>query len=208
MLASDDMSSINLTNEDDCVVISDEDDDDLAVSTKVSGKSTSSDDFISKGGHEKTATSFLGIRSFISSMSESDGRRTSRRRKNKGDIIEVIKEGEPAAKVMVTDTATTTAAATAATATATATNDSGTSLLDKKLMENRAETRSRKRERSGSPTPQPPATETKENEPIPFKEILTGLEGAAFQSRYGRMVPCCRGSVSHCLCNFCLFLSV
>lgn len=177
------MSSINLTNEVDCVVISDEDDDDLAVSTKVSGKSTSSDDFVSKGGHEKTATSFLGIRSFISSMSENDGRRTSRRRKNKGDTIEILKEGEPAAKVMVTESTTT----------ATTTTDSGgTNMIDKKLIENRAETRSRKRERSGSPTPQPPATETKENEPIPFKEILTGLEGAAFQSRYDRAQIICR----------------
>lgn len=41
------------------------------------------------------------------------------------------------------------------------------------------ETRSRKRERS----PSPQQNDVKENDPIPYKEILSGLEGAAFQSR-------------------------
>lgn len=47
--------------------------------------------------------------------------------------------------------------------------------------ENRAETRNmRKRERSPSPV----SADVKETESISYKEVLSGLEGAAFQSRY------------------------
>lgn len=155
------MSSINLANDTECVVISDEDGDDLAIPTKISARSTSSDDFVYRGASEK-GSSFMGIRSYISSIGESDGRRMSRRRKPRPDGIDYVKEQE-VVKVAGEPT-----------------SDGGSINSDKKVGENRTETRSRKRERSGSP----PSVEVKENDPIPFKEILTGLEGAAFQSRY------------------------
>lgn len=180
------MSSLNITNDADCVVISDEDDDDLAIPKNASGKSTSAND---------KPTSFLGIHSIIVSLNESDGRRMSRRRKNKSDIGDVTKDkDETLANVALesnatttttttlTTTATTITANTATTATNAPTTDGGTNNIDKKfnISDNRAETRSRKRERSSSP----PVAEIKENEPVPFKDVLTGLEGAAFQSRY------------------------
>lgn len=64
---------------------------------------------------------------------------------------------------------------------------SAASIMDgrKTLLENRTETRSsRKRERSTSPPPK--EQHVRENESIAYRELLNGLEGAAFQSR----LPC------------------
>lgn len=128
-------------------------------------------------------------------MDETDGRRVSRRRKNKPDIDGGGGGNEASG---ANDAIGTMTAATATTTVHTIVHNNsniglgmgtnqygidGINQLDKKNMlndNNRTETRSRKRERSGSPQ----VVELKENEPIPFKDVLTGLEGAAFQSRY------------------------
>lgn len=149
------MASMNLSNDMECVLISDEEEDDAAAPIKASVKNTSLGNFVNKNAVDKDE------RAASASIDDSEGRRMSRRRKNKTDPADLPKSGE-APKVTVEP------------------NSDGGNNIDKKTNENRAETRSRKRERSGSPT----NADTKEAEPIPFKEILTGLEGAAFQSRY------------------------
>lgn len=148
------MTSINYPNEMECVLISDEEDDDTASAP-------------TKGlAQIKMASNHASDNK--NSMDDSDGRRVSRRRRNKTEHFEIAKseavDNSNNTKSSVGNQITTT----------TIPKD------EKKLnIENRAETRSRKRERSGSPQ----TTETKEVDPIPYKEILSGLEGAAFQSR-------------------------
>lgn len=149
------MTSMNLSNDMECVLISDEEEDDAAAPIKASVKNISLGNFVNKNVADKDD------RAASASIDDSDGRRMSRRRKNKTDPGDLPKGGE-GPKLTAEP------------------NSDGGNNIDKKTNENRAETRSRKRERSGSPA----NADSKEAEPIPFKEILTGLEGAAFQSRY------------------------
>lgn len=150
-------------NEVECVVISDEDEDD-AVAAKVltnNVKTNFNPSNDSRNAHEQFERS---------SNDDSEGRRVSRRRKNRA-------ENDGNGKF---DATTPTHDGTKVNPNAQFASSIPNS--DKKPIssENRAETRSRKRERS----PSPAMPEIKEVEPIPYKEILPGLEGAAFQSRY------------------------
>lgn len=152
------MSAATGSNVVECVLISDEDEDD-AVTTKVVANNV-----------KPNFNPSIDIRNVNeqferSSNDDSEGRRISRRRKNRAENEGNGKVDGPTQndgpKVNVN-----------------AQFVSSGSNADRR-MENRAETRSRKRERS----PSPPMPEVKDVEPIPYKEILPGLEGAAFQSR-------------------------
>lgn len=149
------------SNDVECVLISDEDEDD-AVTTKVLTNNVKphfapSNDI--RNVHEQFERS---------SNDDSEGRRISRRRRNRAE-----NEGNGKFDGPTTHDGPKTNA-NAPFATSISIGDKRTS-----TAENRAETRSRKRERS----PSPAVPEVKDVEPIPYKEILPGLEGAAFQSR-------------------------
>lgn len=155
------MSAAAGSNDVECVLISDEDEDD-AVTSKASTNNVkpifnASNDI--RNANEQFERS---------SNDDSEGRRISRRRRNRA-------ENEGNGKF---DGATPhdgpKAIANAQFATSIGNADKKST-----TTENRAETRSRKRERS----PSPAVPEVKDVEPIPYKEILPGLEGAAFQSR-------------------------
>lgn len=155
------MSAVTGSNDVECVLISDEDEDD-AVTAKVltsNGRTNFNSSNDARNVHEQFERS---------SNDDSEGRRISRRRRNRvendgnGKLDGATQNDGP--KVSANANFTT-----------------SFSNADKKtaVTENRAETRSRKRERSPSPV----VPEVKDVEPIPYKEILPGLEGAAFQSR-------------------------
>lgn len=166
------MTSINYPSEVECVLISDEDDDD-AASAPTKGlaqiKMASNHAADNKSSIDKDTNSISsGDRASSLGIDDNDGRRVSRRRKNKTEHFEGAKS-EPV------DNSVNSKSSAGSQITTTIPKD------EKKFnVENRAETRSRKRERSGSPQ----TVDTKEVDPIPYKEILSGLEGAAFQSRY------------------------
>lgn len=162
------MSTAAGSNDVECVLISDEDEDD-AVSTKVLTNNvktnfTPSNDI--RNVHEQFERS---------SNDDSEGRRISRRRRNR---VENDGNGKFDASTTHDGPKVNT---NAQFATRIANDDKKTT-----ITENRAETRSRKRERS----PSPAVPEVKDVEPIPYKEILPGLEGAAFQSRYVYKTEC------------------
>lgn len=166
------MTSINYSNEVECVLISDEDDDDAASApTKGLAQIKMANNHINdnKNSNDKDTNSISsGDRASSLGIDDSDGRRVSRRRKNKTEHFEVVKSEQ-------IDNSVNSKSSVVNQITTTIPKD------EKKFnIENRAETRSRKRERSGSPQ----TTDIKEVDPIPYKEILSGLEGAAFQSRY------------------------
>lgn len=161
-------SNANFQKEIDCVLISDDEDDDVPEKTaNIKPGAYNSNDI--KISVEEQAASYL--------LDDSDGRRVSRRRKNKNENSDDSKNIDQSRSGRINGNDHT--------------NDtyknspnSSTSNMsaDKKYSgggEHRAETRSRKRERTPSPVPIDP----KENDPIQYKEILSGLEGAAFQSR-------------------------
>lgn len=143
----------NMPDDDDCILlISDEDEEE--TSSKISNSKS----------HRHSSTDNRNSVDAFDRNDETDGRRFSRRRKNRdGDVVtrqEVTNDGGKTA----------------------ANTQFNTSIPnDKKLnsSENRTETRSRKRERS----PSPPPIEVKDADPLPYKDILPGVEGAAFQSR-------------------------
>lgn len=150
----------------ECVLISDEDDDDVPPAATIKPGAYNSNDL--KIAVDEQAGNFL--------LDDSDGRRVSRRRKNKNDNLDDTKNidqsrsGRSNGNDHTNDTYKNSP------------NSSTSNTNSEKKYgsaENRAETRSRKRERTPSPVP----VETKENDPIQYKEILSGLEGAAFQSR-------------------------
>lgn len=155
------MSTAAGSNDVECVLISDEDEDD-AVATKIQINNVKPNFTVSndiRNVHEQFERS---------SNDDSEGRRISRRRRNRAENDGNGKFDGPTPH----DGSKVNANAPFATT---------FSNVDKKTAttENRAETRSRKRERSPSPV----VPEVKDVEPIPYKEILPGLEGAAFQSR-------------------------
>lgn len=152
----------NFQNDVECVLISDEEEDPIAIPVRPPTKRTTSLDY--NNDATKKETNLVNDRSASVSTDENDGRRKSRRRTQK---VEDAKANEQKSSEQSNDNSTTKA------------NSAGVNNSEKKVNENRAETRSRKRERSASPV----NAEVKEVDPIPFKEILTGLEGAAFQSR-------------------------
>lgn len=146
-------------NQIDCVLISDEDDDDIQETTAT----------MAAASMKPTASRPAEMRVYSDdtnvSFDEMDGRRVSRRRRNRntdttdgrsnGSGNDHIENYKP--------------------------NASTSAIKEEKkfvTQENR-ETRSRKRERSPSTGP----VDMKENESVTYKEILSGLEGAAFQSR-------------------------
>lgn len=154
------MSAAAGSNDVECVLISDEDEDDAATAKVLTNNvktnfNPSNDIRNTNNSHEQFERS---------SNDDSEGRRISRRRRNRaendgngkfdGHDGPKVNSNAPYASYPNNDKKTTT-------------------------TENRAETRSRKRERS----PSPAVAEVKDAEPIPYKEILPGLEGAAFQSR-------------------------
>lgn len=161
-------SNANFQKEIDCVLISDDEDDDVPEKTANSKPGSYNSNEIKISVDEQSASYLLD---------DGDGRRVSRRRKNKNDNsedsknIDQSRSGRSNGNDHTNDTYKNSPNSS--------TQNMG---ADKKLAggENRAETRSRKRERTPSPVP----VDSKENDPnIQYKEILSGLEGAAFQSR-------------------------
>lgn len=159
-------SNPNHQKEVEYVLISDEDDDDVPDNKTIKPGSYNSNDI--KVVTDEQRANYL--------LEDSDGRRVSRRRKNKNDQSDDVKNidqsrgGRSNGNDHTNDTYK---------------NSPNSSSLsnanpDKKYGtgESRAETRSRKRERTPSPVPVDAV-----NDPIQYKEILSGLEGAAFQSR-------------------------
>lgn len=108
----------------------------------------------------------------IIGMDDGDGRRVSRRKKTKVEYFEISKTGETPASGVPTDVQSSKATLPAGV---------------------QPETRSRKSEHRPS-TPTHPTREP--IDPITFKEILTGLEGAAFQSR----LPCDKMTSNEAAC--------
>lgn len=162
-------SSINHQKEIECVLISDEEDDDVPDKS-TSNKPGSYNQNENKVTVDELTANFL--------LDDGEGRRVSRRRKNKnensddGKNIDQSRSGRSNGNDHTNDNYKNSPNSSTSTSN---TNS------DKKygITENRAETRSRKRERSPSPVP----LDSKDNDPIQYKEILSGLEGAAFQSR-------------------------
>lgn len=165
------------SNDVECVLISDE--EDVEVPTKLSQPSKSN---IRQSTDNKISIETAADRLLNANLDDSDGRRVSRRRKPKAEIGDTVKIGETTKAggvgsgnhigEQINDGSKTNVNSQIATS---------IPYTDKKFSnnENRAETRSRKRERS----PSPQNVDAKEIDPIPYKEILSGLEGAAFQSR-------------------------
>lgn len=160
-------SNLNSQKEIECVLISDEDDD--IPDTKTATKPGTFNTHEIKIAVDEHSNNFL--------LEDGDGRRVSRRRKNKTEYSDDVKNidqsrsGRSNGNDHINDTYKNSPNS----------STSNTS-ADRKfgITENRAETRSRKRERTPSPVP----VDTKETDPnIQYKEILSGLEGAAFQSR-------------------------
>lgn len=160
-------SNLNHQKEIEYVLISDEEDDDMPdKSTPNKPGSYNSND--NKVNVDELTANFL--------LDDGDGRRVSRRRKNKnensddGKNIDQSRSGRSNGNDHTNDTFKNSP-----------NSSTSNTNSDKKygIAENRAETRSRKRERSPSPVP----LDLKDNDPIQYKEILSGLEGAAFQSR-------------------------
>lgn len=115
-------------------------------------------------------------------LTDAEGRRISRRKKNKVEYFEVAKpsaDGSSMTHIPISTSA-----------------DGGSLLTSGKAftmisdIRNDSRTRNNNKDRPG--TPQNASTSAsstaglKETDPIPYKEILTGVEGAAFQSR----LPC------------------
>lgn len=166
-------------NQNDCVLISDEDDEEVqeyrstAATTAATASTSTAAASSSSASMKPAAPRPISTRVYSDdtnvSYEETDGRRVSRRRKNRNaDSNDGRSNGSGNDHTNDNNKA-----------------NPSTSFVkeDKKLTpaENR-ETRSRKRERS--PTPPPPPADVKENESLAYKEILSGLEGAAFQSRF------------------------
>lgn len=161
-------SNENHQKEIECVLISDEEDDDVPDKTTATKPGSYNTNDIKVAADEQSAN-FL--------LEDGDGRRVSRRRKNKNENSEDTKNidqsrmsGRSNGNDHTNDTYKNSP-----------NSSTSNTNVDKKYgtAENRAETRSRKRERSPSPVP----IDSKDNDPIQYKEILSGLEGAAFQSR-------------------------
>lgn len=161
-------ANVNNQNEIECVLISDEDEDDLPPKMSTAKSGHSSNDV-------KHATD---DQSGTYSLEDGDGRRVSRRRKNKNENADDVKNIDQSRAGRSNSNGHD---QTNDTYKSNASYSSSNANSDKKYAnsEYRTETRSRKRERSPSPVP----ADIKENDPIPYKEILSGLEGAAFQSR-------------------------
>lgn len=108
-------------------------------------------------------------------MTDAEGRRISRRKKNKVEYFEVAK---PSADGSITQIPINASSAA---------NLLSSGKAFTMVPDIRNDSRTRNKDRPG--TPQNASTSAagiKEADPIPYKEILTGVEGAAFQSR----LPC------------------
>lgn len=161
-------SNANVPKEIEYVLISDEEDEEVPEKTTAVKPGSYNSNDIKLVVDEQSSNFYLD---------DTDGRRVSRRvRKNKtenDDVknIDQSRGGRSNGNDHTNDTYKNSPV-----------SSTSHSNADKKnaAAENRTETRSRKRER----TPSPVQVDTKDNDPIQFKEILAGLEGAAFQSRF------------------------
>lgn len=170
-------SNSNSQKEVECVLISDEEEDDTH-DVKLPNKPAA---FNTNDTKPPIVGHFL--------LDDGDGRRVSRRRKNKNensdDGVKNIDQSRNAAagRSNGNDHGNDTYKNSPNSHTSNASGDrkfgvaSGGGGGGGSGAENRAETRSRKRERTPSPVP----IDARE---IQYKEILSGLEGAAFQSRF------------------------
>lgn len=172
--------SFDRGSKNDIVLISDEEEDDASErpsTTTIKPGTAAANTNENKNFQEQSSNSYN-----LDDLSGGDGRRVSRRRKNKNENgddtkndtknVEHSRAGRSSSNSNdhVNDTSN---------------KHSATSAYSNERKygnaENRAETRNmRKRERSPSPV----AADVKETESISYKEVLSGLEGAAFQSRY------------------------
>lgn len=169
-------SNSNSQKEIECVLISDEDDDDIPES-KLANKPAA---FNTNDTKPPIIGHFL--------LDDSDGRRVSRRRKNKNEHSDdgknIDQSRNAAGRSNGNDHSNDAYKNSPNSHTSNASGDrkygvssGGGGGGGGSGAENRAETRSRKRERTPSPVP----IDARE---IQYKEILSGLEGAAFQSRF------------------------
>lgn len=160
-------SATNYSLDVDCVLISDEDEDEVPTKVSASVKSSGTPSIDIKNYSDPSD------RTLNAALDDHDGRRVSRRRKTKIEPTETGKsiDATRSSSEQVNENSTKSHSNSQA--------NTNIPYTDKKYVnnENRAETRSRKREAS------PVMVDVKEVDPIPYKEILSGLEGAAFQSR-------------------------
>lgn len=161
----------NIITSIECVtLISDESDTESSEAqpaSKILIKSRISDGVSATGN-----LSFNRISSSGGGQVDSEGRRVSRRKKTKVEYFEISKGG---------DTPSTAAGQNANTTVIDGSNNNSKVATTSAHPDIRSETRSRK---DRPTTPSVNATGGKDPaDPLPYKEILTGLEGAAFQSR-------------------------
>lgn len=157
----------------DIVLISDEEEDDASERPSTTTRPGTANTNENKSFRDQSSNH---------NLDDSDGRRVSRRRKNKNENCDETKD------VKNIDHSR---AGRSSSNSNDHVNDSSkhstvSSSNERKHVnaENRTETRSRKRERSPSPV----VADVKETESISYKEVLSGLEGAAFQSRYIKFI--------------------
>lgn len=120
-----------------------------------------------------------------SAADDGDGRRVSRRKKTKVEYFEINKSGDPP---NTTINGGNNLNNNNGDATVTTTTKSSLTSIGGAGGGGQPETRSRKSDRPSTPINQPMGRSgaPEQVDPIPYKEILTGLDGAAFQSR----LPC------------------
>lgn len=152
------------------VLISDEDEDDALEKPSPTTRPGAGSSNESKVHNQDQTPNFAS--------DDGDRRRVSRRRKNRNENTDEIKDTKNNEQSRAGRSNSNSNDHT----NDSSKNSSSTNSYERKYghNENRAETRSRKRERSPSPI----VADVKETESISYKEVLSGLEGAAFQSRY------------------------
>lgn len=123
------------------------------------------------GAEDKSGSVHMNLIAERSASTDTDGRRVSRRRKTRVEYFEASKTNANSndGNTDVSSKSSTNAPPPGAVATEA-----------KRVSEVRGDRSTRKSDRPSTPTQE---TTTREAEPIPYKEILSGLEGAAFQSR-------------------------
>lgn len=124
------------------------------------------------GAEDKSGSVHMNMIAERSASTDTDGRRVSRRRKTRVDYFEASKTNNNSNDGNTDVSSKSSTNANAPTSGATASEV-------KRISEIRADRSTRKSDRPSTPTQET----AREAEPIPYKEILSGLEGAAFQSR-------------------------
>lgn len=172
--------SFDSSSKNDIVLISDEEEDDASErpSTTIVRPGTAASNTNENTKFQEQSSN----RYNLDDVNSGDGRRVSRRRKNKNENGDETKNDT---KNVENSRAGRSSSNSNDHLNESSQKHSATSAYSNERKygnaENRAETRNmRKRERSPSPV----AADVKETESISYKEVLSGLEGAAFQSRY------------------------